>query len=137
MQDIRTLAQSVKALRRYATIVQLVSCLLFGVSLATQAQLTLTAGQSVSFNSAVTYPSVSISGANTALAIGSSRNVAVTGGFTWIDQPSYISIASGGILTIGGDFQGDGNTGINNAYYPCISSSGSTNQVMIVDCTGP
>src|SRR4051812_4097001 len=114
MQNLRTLTQSIKTLRRYATNVQLVSCLLLGVCHVSQAQLTLTAGQSVSFNSAVTYPSVSISGANTALAIGSSGNVIVTGGFTWIDQPSYLSIASGGILTIGGDFQGDGNTGTNN-----------------------
>lgn len=136
MLNRRTQAQSVNALRRYATIVKLIYCLLFGVSHRLQAQLTLTAGQSVSLNSAVTYPSVSISGANTALDIGSSANVTVTGGFTWIDQPSYISIASSGTLTIGGDFQGDGNTGTNNAYYPCISSSGSTSQAMIIDCKG-
>jgi hypothetical protein len=130
-------ARSVYAVCRYASIVSFcVSCLLIGPSYCLQAQLTLTGGQSVSLNSAITYPLVSIAGANTTLALGSSANVTVTGGFTWLDQPSYISIASGGALTIGGNFQGDGNTGTNNNYYPCISTSGLTTQAMIIDCKG-
>ena len=130
------LPQSVYTLRRYAAIVLLIIYLMFAASFHTQAQLTLTNGQSASLNTTVTYSSVSISGANTTLSVGSSGNVSVTGAFTWLDQPSYISIASGGALTIGGDLQGDGNTGTNNAYYPCINTAGLTSQAMIIDCKG-
>ena len=110
--------------------------MLLSTSYYAQAQLTLTSDQSVSLNSTVTYPSVSIAGANTTLALGSSANVTVTGGFSWLDQPSYISIAAEGVLTIGGNLQGDGNTSTNNNYYPCITASGLTSQAMIIDCKG-
>ncbi|THU33411.1 T9SS type A sorting domain-containing protein [Niastella caeni] len=132
-----TLNQSVIALRKHLFIVSfIISFLLPGVSYQIQAQLTLTSGQSATINSSVTYPSVSISGANNTLSIGSSGSMTVTGGFTWLDQPSYISIASGGALTIDGNLQGDGNTGTNNNYYPCLSTTGLTSQAMIIDCKG-
>jgi hypothetical protein len=136
MLIVFTPAERVYALRRTLFFVSFcISWLLFP-SLNMQAQLTLTAGQTVSLNSTLTYPSASISGANTTLTLGSSANVNVTGGFTWLDQPSYISIASGGSLTIGGNFLGDGNIGTNNNYYPCISASGLTSQAMVIDCRG-
>lgn len=122
--------------RRYRAILFIICCLVFATSLQTQAQLTLTNGQSATLNTTVSYSSASITGANTTLSVGSSGNVSITGGFYWVDQPAYISIASGGSLTIGGDFQGDGNTGTNNNYYPCINTSGLTAQAMIIDCKG-
>jgi hypothetical protein len=134
MLIISTLTEGVYAFRRYVLISICISSLLI-TSYNLQAQLTLTSGQSVSLNSTITYPSASISGANTTLTLGSSANVNVTGAFSWLDQPSYISIASGGSLTIGGNLQGDGNTGTNNNFYPCISS-GLTAQAMIIDCRG-
>lgn len=122
--------------RRYVIIYSLLICTLFIPNYALQAQLNLTAGQTVSLNSTVTYPSASVSGANTTLSLGSSANVDITGNFSWLDQPSYISIAPGGALTIGGNFLGDGNTGTNNNYYPCVSAAGLTSQAMIIDCSG-
>jgi hypothetical protein len=136
MLSICTLTESVYKLRRYVFSVSFCICWLLFPSYIMQAQLSLTAGQTVSLNSTVTYPSASVSGANTTLSLGSSANVNVTGAFTWLDQPSYISIASGGSLTIGGNFIGDGNTGTNNNYYPCISTSALTSQAMIIDCRG-
>jgi hypothetical protein len=133
-----TIAQTkpVRVARRHIVIVSFCISWLLAPSSYLQAQLTLTAGQTVSLNSTATYPSASVSGANTSLSLGSSANVSVTGNFTWLDQPSYISIASGGSLTIGGNFLGDGNTGTNNNYYPCISSGGLTSQAMVIECRG-
>jgi len=131
-----TLSNSLSRLYRSLFIICFTMSWLLFYSIDIQAQLTLTAGQTVSLNSTVTYPSASISGANTTLSLGSSANVNVTGGFSWLDQPSYISIASGGALTIGGNLQGDGNTGTNNNYYPCLSTAGLTSQAMIIDCRG-
>ena len=83
-----TYVRSVCPLRRYASIFSFcICCLLLSSSYYTQAQLTLTSGQSVSLNSTVSYPSVSIAGANTTLALGSSANVTVTGGFYGSTNP--------------------------------------------------